>query len=930
MSLFSNRRKRNISRGSGNREIYDDLFEDYEEDSRGEQEIEEKYGQDAELVPEKDDEEEGFTTADLTSAWPSIEKELAGSFEADFDILFSETTASSEEPADEIFETGEIVFLPEDAEPEEEEEKDAGTDDDSWKEDDAEDDYYREEEEDPGIFGSHREHHFSLVDLVLGLTGIVTLLLIILAFNLFQQGQARAREVERFAGLGVELRGVSRIGGEGIRAVLDKAKFDAEVKQLPEEEPEPEPEEETPEEAVSVTMHLSTILSDLKVKFANEATGKLIANVPFAAKITGPSTDKQMTDEDKDGVIHLTGLSAGTYKVQLQIPEGYSGYKASASEQSIKVKDTLEYKKVDVADEIKTEKEINVAAEDTQKQEIVVESVLTDTVEWVESTKSGVSTQESYQTVEKSKVTPPGQSAALTGGAAHAWIVRGVHSAQAEGETASGETTEETPAEAPKIESLSLAATSIKVGESTQITVKTNVETPVVFQSGNPEIATVDASGKVTAVSVGAVQLIVSIQGEEKLLDLNVEASGNASAEQAQDNTSGQTGETGEGGEVSETADPSLPAISLSAKELTLTVGGKGKLTAKVTPDTLTEKTVTWSSAKTGVATVSEDGTVTAAGVGEAEIIAALKADPSVEAKCRVKVTEAYVPDGSKRLTDTSGNKLYVKENDTYREAFETDYDKFDVFYLRVEEVTEYRYTGWQTIDGRTYYYDKNGNKVTGEQIIQGVKYTFGEDGALPSSSTMLGIDVSKWNGSIDWGKVKNSGVSFAIIRCGYRGSSTGVLVEDPTYKTNIKNAKAAGLKVGIYFYTQAVNEVEAVEEASMAISLAQGQGLSYPIFLDVEYTSGGRANNLDVNTRTNVVKAFCQTVANSGMSAGVYANKNWLTEKLNASALGSYRIWLAQYAATPTYSGRYQMWQYTSKGKVAGIATDVDMDISY
>ena len=210
------------------------------------------------------------------------------------------------------------------------------------------------------------------------------------------------------------------------------------------------------------------------------------------------------------------------------------------------------------------------------------------------------------------------------------------------------------------------------------------------------------------------------------------------------------------------------------------------------------------------------------------------------------------------------------------------------------------------------------------------MKYTFQQDGSLPGSAVDLGIDVSKWNGTIDWNAVRNSGVTFAIIRCGYRGSSTGALIEDPTFRTNISNAKAAGIKVGVYFFTQAINEVEAIEEASMVLGLISGQGLSYPVFLDVESASGGRANGLDSGTRTAVIRAFCQTIRNSGVSAGVYANKTWLNEKMRASELSAYTIWLAQYAATPTYSGRYQMWQYTSKGSVAGIKGNVDMDVSY
>ncbi len=193
-----------------------------------------------------------------------------------------------------------------------------------------------------------------------------------------------------------------------------------------------------------------------------------------------------------------------------------------------------------------------------------------------------------------------------------------------------------------------------------------------------------------------------------------------------------------------------------------------------------------------------------------------------------------------------------------------------------------------------------------------------------------MGIDVSKWNGNIDWNAVKNSGVNFVIIRCGYRGSSGGTLIEDPKFRANIKGAQAAGLRVGVYFFTQAVNEVEAVEEASMVISLCKGYSLSFPVYLDVE-GSKGRGDSISVDQRTANIKAFCGTIKNAGYQVGVYANKTWFTSKINTSQITGYKIWLAQYASQVTYTGsRYDMWQYTSKGKVTGISGNVDMNICY
>ena len=296
-----------------------------------------------------------------------------------------------------------------------------------------------------------------------------------------------------------------------------------------------------------------------------------------------------------------------------------------------------------------------------------------------------------------------------------------------------------------------------------------------------------------------------------------------------------------------------------------------------------------------------------------------------VRASCVVTVKPNPKTDEKTELKDKDGHPLYVFENDKYRPAHHADYYKFDKFFLKSGE----RYTGWQTLDGKVYFFNADGNKVTGEQVIQGAKYAFASDGSLVTGTGALGIDVSKWNGTIDWTAVKNSGVNYVIIRCGYRGSSQGKLVEDPKFTANIKGATAAGLKVGVYFFTQAIDEREAVEEASMVLEQIKNYKISYPVFLDVE-SSGGRADSISKEQRTAVCKAFCQTIQNANYTAGIYANKSWLENKLNASELSAYKIWLAQYASAPTYKGRYDLWQYRSTGKVTGINGNVDMNLSY
>ena len=377
--------------------------------------------------------------------------------------------------------------------------------------------------------------------------------------------------------------------------------------------------------------------------------------------------------------------------------------------------------------------------------------------------------------------------------------------------------------------------------------------------------------------------------------------------------------------------------VTISNKNYTkVTISGKKEvgigqlltLTAKSDPE---GAEITWSSDDEKKAKVDSKGVVTGVAEGKVKIRATCKANKDVYEVIEITVKKSVI-DPATKLKDKDGNQLYYKKNSTgeFKEATYQDYKERSTFYKKVKVASEYKYTGWQTIDGSVYFFGKDNQYVTGDQVILGAKYSFGSDGKLSKGSGSMGIDVSKHNGNIDWNAVKNSGVSYVIIRCGYRGYSTGVLVEDPMFRSNIKGAKAAGLKVGAYFFSQAVNEVEAVEEASMAIDLVKGYGLDYPLFLDVE-GSGGRGDGIGRDTRTAVCKTFCQTVQNSGISSGIYANKTWFNEKINTASLTGYKIWLAQYASAPTYNAtRYDMWQYSSKGKVSGISGNVDMNISY
>ena len=208
-------------------------------------------------------------------------------------------------------------------------------------------------------------------------------------------------------------------------------------------------------------------------------------------------------------------------------------------------------------------------------------------------------------------------------------------------------------------------------------------------------------------------------------------------------------------------------------------------------------------------------------------------------------------------------------------------------------------------------------------------------DSRFDKYEKIQGIDVSKYQGDINWGAVKNSGVDFAMIRLGYRGMQAGTLQLDSQFTNNIEGAHAAGVQIGIYFFTQAVNTAEAEEEAQYVIDwLSQYPDyVSYPVIIDIEAAAGSRLDNagLTANEKTAICRTFCEKIQRAGYTASIYSNKNYLETQLNINELAdSFYIWLAHYTNQTSYAGRYNMWQYTSSGTVSGISGYVDMDIAY
>ena len=886
--------------------------------------------------------------------------------------------------------------------------------------------------------------NMSTMDRIMTATGVAVLILAIVTGSVYASARMVDHQVSEFVSVGSQLDGIQMIGEQGMLAVADAklAKIAAANAVDDENEEQKEYDEAEYTNGGTVELELVSVQKDLKIKFTNKKSGKLISNVPFSVTITDPKGKSDTwTDDDMDGIIYKKGITPGNYTVAVNTltDEKYKDYTLPTGTQKVEVRKDIAYKKVDVANEIKKESEVNAAKEDTMKNDTVVESILEDTVQWVESKKLPPTYREvakdtvvnpekqtAYSgrflriadekiTIKKGEtktLTPPDAGASnVTWGSSDGAIASVSKDGVLTGIKAGGPVTitctytvpaSATPSPVPSTNPTATPTTEPTATPTTEPTATPTTEptatptsepaeetpTPTPSTGGTGEGGSSNESQAMTQ-SMGSGSLPVAyaqVNGTQKTYtwevtvteaqkptaalepaSLNVEAGKEATAQVKVTNFTGATYQiTANSNDKAATAavdaNGKITVKGVAAGDakitVTVTMGTETKTldlavkvtdgikitldktavtvypksTAAVTASVSGSGTITADSGDKNIATVAVSGkTITVTGVkkGTATITVTYK-EGSAEAKATFTVTVAGDvnprEDTKTPLKDTSGRQLYVSIGDNqYRAAAYADYYTATKFFL----MEETRYTGWQTLDGKVYFFKADGSKVTGEQVIQGAKYNFASDGSLVVGSGTMGIDVSKWNGSIDWNAVKNSGVNYVIIRVGYRGSSQGALIEDPKFKTNIKGATAAGLKVGVYFFTQAVDEVEAVQEASMVLDRISGYKISYPVFLDVE-GSGGRGDAIDSATRTAVCKAFCNTIKNAGYTPGVYANKTWLTSKMDAGALSGYKIWLAQYAKTPTYTGRYDLWQYRSDGKVSGISGKVDLNISY
>ena len=194
---------------------------------------------------------------------------------------------------------------------------------------------------------------------------------------------------------------------------------------------------------------------------------------------------------------------------------------------------------------------------------------------------------------------------------------------------------------------------------------------------------------------------------------------------------------------------------------------------------------------------------------------------------------------------------------------------------------------------------------------------------------SMPGIDVSAYQGKIDWEKVADSGIEFAIIRLGYRGYGTGVLVEDKYARANLEGATKAGLEVGAYFFSQALNEEEVHEEIDFMLEILGDTEITMPVVFDWEYVNDeARTANMDDRTLTDLNLIYCQRMEQEGYQPMIYFNSNQARKLLFLYELEEYPFWLAYYSDRMNYPYRFEMWQYSCTGRVPGIEGDVDLNI--
>ena len=219
--------------------------------------------------------------------------------------------------------------------------------------------------------------------------------------------------------------------------------------------------------------------------------------------------------------------------------------------------------------------------------------------------------------------------------------------------------------------------------------------------------------------------------------------------------------------------------------------------------------------------------------------------------------------------------------------------------------------TGLNLVDGKLYYQDMTGRRAAA-----------------------IGVDISCFNRHVDWDALREQGVDFVILRVGGRGWGSGHIYIDKLFRDYFDAAKRAGLRVGVYFYSTAVNTREAVEEAEFVVSALRGAALDMPVYLDTEYSGSyphGRADRLSTAARMDILSAFSAKIRQYGYSSGIYSGVYYIDHELDSSLLSGQSVWIANYTrnnALPAVNYHYDIWQYTESGHIRGISGAVDINV--
>lgn len=296
------------------------------------------------------------------------------------------------------------------------------------------------------------------------------------------------------------------------------------------------------------------------------------------------------------------------------------------------------------------------------------------------------------------------------------------------------------------------------------------------------------------------------------------------------------------------------------------------------------------------------------------------------------------VPEEEGELTPFKNARDVAKENSDASENT-TDKDSMNKEPEKDAGSTDKKYDD----DKHIAITDKDGKKVWYEILADVDKHDYDFNNKLINENNKIkykdgdkesvaGIDLSKHNGNVDFSKLKEAGIDFVMLRIAARGYGSGIINLDEKFVEYATAAKSNGIDIGVYFYSQAINKDEAIEEACYAVGAVANFGVKYPIAIDVETVEGdaSRTDNLTVNERSEYVKAFCDTVKQYGYNPIIYANKSMLVAGLDLKMLDEYDVWLADTSVPTDYPYDFSMWQYNNTGAIDGIEGNVDLNISF